>query len=75
MAAIDGREFDIVVFGASGFTGKIVAEKVAQSGVKWAIAGRSRSKLEGMHRRLSSVAACSAFLQFGERVWIVYAIV
>ena len=45
------REFDIVVWGASGFTGHLVAEYLAQTqGVggklRWAIAGRNREKLE-----------------------------
>lgn len=44
------REFDIIVWGASGFTGKLVAEYLfAQYGVKnavkWAMAGRNQGKL------------------------------
>ncbi len=39
-------EFDIIVYGASGFTGRLVAEYLAAQGVtKWAMAGRSLSKL------------------------------
>ena len=39
-------EFDIIVYGASGFTGRLVAEYLAVQGVKkWAMAGRSLSKL------------------------------
>lgn len=43
-------EFDIVVYGASGFTGRLVAEYLAsRSGephdLKWAMAGRSHDKL------------------------------
>lgn len=39
-------EFDIIVYGASGFTGRLVAEYLARQGVrKWAMAGRSLSKL------------------------------
>ena len=43
------RKFDIVVFGATGYTGKLVAEQVLQgtpSTLRWAIAGRSPQKLE-----------------------------
>lgn len=45
-----GREFDIAVYGASGFTGRLVAEYLSQryghgSGVRWAMAGRSLDKL------------------------------
>ncbi len=41
------REFDVVVFGATGFTGRLVAEYLAaqHSDVKWAMAGRSEDKL------------------------------
>ena len=39
-------EFDIVVYGASGFTGRLVAEYLAKRGIKrWAMAGRSAAKL------------------------------
>ena len=45
------REIDIVVYGATGFTGRLVVEYLNnQYGVKgdvnWAMAGRSASKLE-----------------------------
>ncbi|WP_219895267.1 saccharopine dehydrogenase family protein [Aquisediminimonas profunda] len=39
-------EFDIIVYGASGFTGRLVAEYLAKRGIKrWAMAGRSTAKL------------------------------
>ena len=45
-----GRLYDIVVFGATGYTGRLVAEYLAHhhagSGLKWAMAGRSKAKLE-----------------------------
>jgi len=42
------RDFDVVVFGATGFTGKLVAEYIAHHGDKprWAIAGRNKDKLD-----------------------------
>ncbi len=42
------REFDLVVFGATGFTGRLVAEYLAgrDGAPRWAMAGRSREKLE-----------------------------
>lgn len=41
------REFDIIVYGATGFTGRLVAEYLTQQNVRrWAMAGRSRAKLE-----------------------------
>ena len=43
------RPFDIVVYGATGYTGRLVAEYLAHhyagSGPKWAMAGRSADKL------------------------------
>ena len=44
------REFDVVVYGASGFTGKLVAEHIAHLGktappLRWALAGRNAEKL------------------------------
>ena len=46
----DKRPYDLVVFGATGFTGKMVAQHLAKTygmnkTVKWAIAGRSRARL------------------------------
>jgi short subunit dehydrogenase-like uncharacterized protein len=49
------RSHDLVLFGASGFTGKLVAEylgKHAPSGLKWAIAGRNAARLEAVKRDL-----------------------
>lgn len=42
------REFDVVVLGATGFTGRLTAEQVAQhlpDGATWALAGRNLTKL------------------------------
>ena len=40
------REFDIIVYGATGFTGQLVAEYLAATGAsRWAMAGRSLAKL------------------------------
>src|SRR4029079_17491851 len=43
-------EFDIIVYGATGYTGRLVAEYLAQrygvgGEVKWAMAGRSAAKI------------------------------
>jgi short subunit dehydrogenase-like uncharacterized protein len=41
------REFDIIVYGATGYTGRLVAEYLKdKTGLKWAMAGRSQTKLE-----------------------------
>ncbi|WP_019055657.1 saccharopine dehydrogenase family protein [Streptomyces prunicolor] len=45
------RDCDIVVFGATGFTGRLAAEYLAEHlppGARWAIAGRSARKLEAV---------------------------
>lgn len=42
------RQFDIIVYGASGFTGRLVAEYMHQQygrSVNWAMAGRNQAKL------------------------------
>ncbi len=51
------RPFDIVLFGASGFTGRLVAEYLANHApraLRWALAGRNESKLEGVRAELAS---------------------
>nr|WP_225960751.1 saccharopine dehydrogenase NADP-binding domain-containing protein [Nonomuraea africana] len=43
--------YDIVLFGASGFTGALTAEYLAEAvppGCRWALAGRNRAKLEAL---------------------------
>jgi short-subunit dehydrogenase len=45
------RQYDLVVFGATGYTGKLTAEHIATSlptDLRWALAGRSQSKLEAV---------------------------
>ena len=50
------REHDVVVFGATGFTGALTAEYLAGAAGagRWAIAGRSRDKLEALRERLGA---------------------
>jgi|TARA_B100001094_G_scaffold50273_1_gene45775 short subunit dehydrogenase-like uncharacterized protein len=52
------REFDLVVFGASGYTGKLVAEYIqneygGDQSLKWALAGRNKDKLAGIKEDLN----------------------
>ncbi|EPQ51756.1 hypothetical protein GLOTRDRAFT_80746 [Gloeophyllum trabeum ATCC 11539] len=54
------RPYDIVVYGASGFTGKFVAKELCSlaakgsfPGLKWAIAGRSKGKLDTLVSEIS----------------------
>lgn len=51
------REIGIVVYGATGYTGKLVAEYLnsqygADGDISWAMAGRSRDKLEAVRDEL-----------------------
>lgn len=53
------RTFDVILWGASGFTGRLVAEYyLKQYGLdgdlKWGIAGRNRSKLENIRKELGN---------------------
>ena len=54
------RPYDIVLFGATGFTGGLTAEYLAReapAGCRWALAGRSQAKLEAVRSRLASIDA------------------
>ena len=51
------RQYEAVVFGATGYTGKLTAEYITASlptDFKWAIAGRSESKLKTLAAELQS---------------------
>ncbi|KAH3862951.1 hypothetical protein DPMN_025926 [Dreissena polymorpha] len=53
-----GRRFDLVIFGATGFTGQFVVDEVARvadeaSGLKFAVAGRSMQKLQKVLQKSS----------------------
>ena len=54
MDSQNSRPYDLVVFGATGFTGALVAEYLAglDAAFSWAIAGRSLSKLEDVKQRI-----------------------
>jgi short subunit dehydrogenase-like uncharacterized protein len=51
------RQYDVIVWGASGFTGKLVVEYFLQQygkDIAWAIAGRNRQKLEQVLEELAA---------------------
>ena len=53
---MSNREFDIIVWGASGFTGRLVAQYLHTkygADLKWAMAGRSQSKLESVRAEVA----------------------
>jgi short subunit dehydrogenase-like uncharacterized protein len=50
-----GRDFDVVLLGATGYTGALTAERLAArapAGLRWAVAGRDRRRLETLRERL-----------------------
>jgi short subunit dehydrogenase-like uncharacterized protein len=51
------RPFDIVLYGATGFTGGLVADYLLRNipeGGSWAVAGRNRTKLDALVARLAT---------------------
>ncbi|MFJ6925832.1 saccharopine dehydrogenase family protein [Streptomyces nigra] len=53
------RPYDIVLFGATGFVGVLTAEYLAAhapEGLRWALAGRSKAKLEALRASLPDAA-------------------
>src|SRR5260370_7286196 len=58
---MSSQEFDIVVYGATGFTGQLVAEYLAahykgEGNLKWAMAGRSKDKLASVRDAIGAPA-------------------
>ncbi|MFG1952672.1 saccharopine dehydrogenase family protein [Micromonospora sp. NPDC048830] len=52
------RPYDLVLFGATGFTGALTAEYLARhapDGLRWALAGRNPAKLAAVRDRLADV--------------------
>jgi len=55
----DQRQFDLVLFGATGFTGGLTADYLAANApeaTRWALVGRNRAKLEAVAARLAGAA-------------------
>ncbi|HVK75138.1 MAG TPA: saccharopine dehydrogenase NADP-binding domain-containing protein [Kofleriaceae bacterium] len=63
MARTPARRFDIVLFGATGFTGRLVAEyltrRAAGTSLRWALSGRSTAKLEQVRSELAAIDAAA----------------
>ena len=57
--ALEDRKYDLVLLGATGFTGSIAAQYLAEQYgingkvIKWAIAGRNQKKLNDVKRNIS----------------------
>ncbi|WP_427969123.1 saccharopine dehydrogenase family protein [Altererythrobacter sp.] len=60
--SIESREFDIIVYGATGYTGRLVAEYLGQhygsrdDGPTWAMAGRNLTKLQQVRDEIGAPA-------------------
>ncbi|WP_197474857.1 saccharopine dehydrogenase NADP-binding domain-containing protein, partial [Oleiphilus sp. HI0079] len=55
----DSREYDVIIWGASSFTGRLVAEFYLNTygldgELKWAMAGRNQAKLEEVRAELGN---------------------
>ena len=62
----DERPLDVVLFGATGFTGGLTAEHLARhapAGTRWALAGRSPEKLAAVRERLAAIDPACAGLE------------
>jgi short subunit dehydrogenase-like uncharacterized protein len=54
----DDRRYDLVLFGATGFTGGLTAEYLARhapDGLRWALAGRDPGRLAAVRDRLAAI--------------------
>ena len=59
------RPFDLVIFGATGFTGGLTADYLAAhlpADARWALAGRNQAKLEAVRDRLATINPAAADL-------------
>jgi short subunit dehydrogenase-like uncharacterized protein len=66
---VEERPLDIVLFGASGFTGCLTAEYLARNapeGTRWALAGRNPDKLARIRERLAAIDPACAELELLE---------
>ncbi|HEX5929928.1 MAG TPA: saccharopine dehydrogenase NADP-binding domain-containing protein [Solirubrobacterales bacterium] len=59
LAVAAQRKYDLVLFGGTGFTGGLTADYLAANapeGLRWALVGRNRAKLEAVKERLAAAA-------------------
>jgi short subunit dehydrogenase-like uncharacterized protein len=59
MRRVADRQYDLALFGATGFTGGLTARYLAKNGpagLRWALVGRNRDKLEAVASSLERVA-------------------
>ena len=58
---MSSSKFDVIVYGATGFTGQLIAEYLAaqygaEGNLKWAMAGRSKDKLASVRDAIGAPA-------------------
>ena len=68
---MNSRDFDIVLYGATGFTGRLTAEHLARrsgadGALSWAIAGRNAQKLAGLREELGADQAAIVIADLGD---------
>jgi short subunit dehydrogenase-like uncharacterized protein len=69
------RKYDVVLFGATGFTGRLIAEYIARtygSSISWAIAGRNSEKLAAVRATIADIdPSCSevGIIEADHRDW------
>jgi short subunit dehydrogenase-like uncharacterized protein len=54
------RQYDLALFGATGFTGGLTARYLAENapgGLRWALVGRNRGKLEAVRSQLAEIVS------------------
>ena len=69
MPTSPSRDLDVVLHGATGFTGTLTAEYLAEhapAGLRWALAGRNLAKLESVRDRLAELDPALAELELIE---------
>lgn len=53
--ASEDRQYELILFGATGYTGKLTAEHITKNlptDLRWAVAGRSADKLEALVKEI-----------------------
>ena len=67
----DLKNFDFVIFGATGFTGKLVVEyaleNYSDSEISWAIAGRNTEKLQDLKNKMNLPEEIQIFKVLGAK--------
>ena len=62
------RDYDFIIYGASGFTGQFVVEELARvtkdKEYKWAVAGRNETKLRKIFKKSQAKLLVSMYVSF-----------